>query len=121
MVLKEAAKAPSKLKYRMTAKLKTKSERKNVCHTASNLSIKIFSFSPLEAIFRRFIDSHRSWFGLFFVVAGGGCCRLVAIRAKCLCRSCVQIIASTDEWNSFSFTNRWFPCKLRRDFLFVSL
>lgn len=52
----------------MTAKLKTKSERKNVCHTASNLSIKIFSFSPLEAIFRRFIDSHRSWFGLFLLL-----------------------------------------------------
>lgn len=68
MVWKEAAKAPSKLKYRMTAKLKTKSERKNVCHTASNLSIKIFSFSPLEAIFRRFIDSHRSWFGLFLLL-----------------------------------------------------
>lgn len=74
---------PASWSIRRRQKLKTKSERKNVCHTASNLSIKVFSFfSLLEAIFRRFIDTSSKLVWLVFAFDAVFC--FVANWAKCL-------------------------------------
>jgi hypothetical protein len=68
-------------------------------HSIEFINKKIFSFFLLEAIFRRFIDTSPEL--VLFVV--------VFVSWQVEPSASLIMCANHSRWNSFSFTNGWFP------------